>query len=56
MNQQICGFCEQPVDSNQDQTRTADGLVVHTECSAKAGGETIYIPGNDNPVDSDGSK
>ncbi len=48
MDKQKCPFCEQPVKVDQDQTISEDGQLAHTECSAKAGGESIYIPGNDD--------
>ena len=48
MDKQTCPFCNQPVKADQDETASEDGQLAHTECSAKASGESIYIPGNDN--------
>jgi hypothetical protein len=50
MNKQTCPFCSEPVKADQDQTLGEDGQLAHTECSAKAGGESIYTPGADNVV------
>jgi hypothetical protein len=48
MDKQTCPFCNQPVKAGQDQTSAEDGQLTHTACSAKAGGESIYIPGSDS--------
>jgi hypothetical protein len=50
MDKQICPFCSQTLKADQKQTISEDGQRAHTECSAKAGGESIYIPGADNIV------
>jgi hypothetical protein len=49
MNKPTCPFCNQPVKA-QEQTISVDGELAHTQCSAKAGGESIYIPGADSVV------
>jgi hypothetical protein len=48
MDKQTCPLCNQPVNADQENTVSEDGQLAHTECSAKAGGESIYIPGNVN--------
>ena len=48
MDEQTCPYCNQPVKAEQAQT--INGQLAHAECSAKAGGESIYIPGADNVV------
>jgi hypothetical protein len=48
MDKQTCSFCNQPVKADQNQTVSEDGQLAHAECSAKAGGESLYIPGSDN--------
>jgi hypothetical protein len=48
MDKQTCPFCNQPVKADQEQTISEDRQLAHTECSAKAGGESIYIPGAEN--------
>ena len=50
MDEQTCSFCNQPVKADQDQIVAENGQLAHTECSAKAGGESIYAPGIDNVV------
>jgi hypothetical protein len=45
MDEQTCPYCNQPVKAEQAQT--VNGQLAHAECSAKAGGEAIYVPGAD---------
>jgi hypothetical protein len=47
MDEQTCPYCNQPVKAEQAQTISENGQVAHAECSAKAGGEAVYVPGAD---------
>ena len=45
MDEQTCPYCNQPVKAEQVKTISENGQLAHAECSAKAGGEAIVVPG-----------